>query len=296
MKIEALKNERLDKYISDEFSEISRSKIKDFIKNKQIKVNKKDEKPSYKLNVGDEIEIDDSIFEKAEIKAEEMDLKVLYENEDYAIIDKDANVIVHPSGSIVSNTLVNGIMYRFDSLSDIGGEERPGIVHRLDKDTTGLILIAKNNESHLYFKNLFKNRLVDKIYYAIVFGNFDEKEGHIETNIKRSEFDRKKMTVSEDGRLAITDYKVLKEVEGFSLLEVKIKTGRTHQIRVHMQHINHPILGDKLYSNRKSKFNLEGQLLHCGFLGFRDKNGDYKSFKAPVHEEFLKYQNILNLD
>lgn len=296
MKIIANKIERLDKYISDQFNQIPRNKIKDFIKNKQIKVNNKLEKPSYKLKLEDEIEISEELFKKDEILPEKMDLKVLFENDDYAIIDKDQNVIVHPSGSIVSKTLVNGLMERFKSLSDLGGEERPGIVHRLDKDTTGLMVIAKNNQSHQYLKDQFKDRKVDKVYFTIVHGNFDKKIGSVETYIKRDDINRKKMRVSDQGKFAQTEYEVLKEVRGYSLLKVKIKTGRTHQIRVHMKYINHPILGDSMYGNIKTRFNLDYQLLHCGYLGFFDRQGDYVSYEASVHESFKHYAEILGLD
>lgn len=158
MKLTAYENIRVDKYISDEFEEIPREKIKDFIKDKKIKVNNKSIKPSYKLELDDEIDIDDELFEVPEIKAEAMNIKVIYENEDYAIIDKDENVIVHPAGSIITGTLVNGLLYRYgyDGLSHMGGDDRPGIVHRLDKDTTGLMVIAKTNESYKYLKSLLK--------------------------------------------------------------------------------------------------------------------------------------------
>ncbi|MDD7305804.1 MAG: RluA family pseudouridine synthase [Peptoniphilaceae bacterium] len=296
MKFRADKKERLDKYISDKFETIPRNKIKDFIKKNLIRVNNNIKKPSYKLEIGDLVSISDELFKKAEILPEKMDLKVVFENNDYAVIDKDENVIVHPAGPIVSGTLVNGIMERFKSLSDLGGENRLGIVHRLDKDTTGLIIIAKNNKAYLYFKNLFQERKVDKTYITIVHGNFDKKFGHIETYIDRNKYNRKKMAVSDEGRIAITTYEVLKEVEGYSLLEVKIKTGRTHQIRLHMQYINHPILGDSLYGNIKTKFNLKSQLLHCKKLSFTDMDGNYVTYQADVHETFKKYAKILNLE
>lgn len=296
MKIKADEKQRLDKYLSDKFEEIPRNKIKDFIKENLILVNGERKKPSYKLELGDEISISEELFKEPEILPEAMDLKLIFENEDYAIIDKDEDVIVHPAGPIISGTLVNGIMERFDSLSDLGGEDRPGIVHRLDKDTTGLILIAKNNQAHQYFKNLFQERKVDKTYVTIVHGNFEEKTGHIETFIDRNIYNRKKMAVTKEGRLAITDYRVLKEVEGFSLLEVKIKTGRTHQIRVHMEHINHPIVGDSLYGNVKTNFNLDHQLLHCKKLAFTDMDGTYVTYQAKVHETFKKYAKVLDLD
>lgn len=288
---------RIDKFISDELEEIPREKIKDFIKDEKIKVNNKIIKPSFKLSEGDEIEICDSLFDVPEILPEKMNLKIVFENEDYAIIDKDEDVIVHPAGKIVKGTLVNGLLerYGYDGLSHIGGDDRPGIVHRLDKDTTGLIAITKNNDSYKYFKTMFETRKVDKLYYAIVFGNFDKKTGTIETFMDRDPHNRRKMAVRPSGRKAISHYEVIKEGDGFSLVKVKIVTGRTHQIRVHMTHINHPILGDPVYGNIKHKFNLDHQLLHCGFVGFTDMNGDYVSYTTNPHEDFLKYQNILGL-
>lgn len=297
MKIKADKEIRIDKYLSDIFEEIPREKIKDFIKNEKIKINNKKIKPSYKLIFNDEIEISDQLFEKEKIEAEKMNLKIIYENEDYAIIDKDENVIVHPAGSIVSKTLVNGLLdyFGYDNLSHIGGDDRPGIVHRLDKDTTGLILIAKNNSSYKYLKNLFETRKVDKEYLAICNGIFQKKSGIIHTFIDRDPNNRRKMAVRNSGRDAISKYEVISENKGYSLVKVKILTGRTHQIRVHMSYINHPILGDPVYGNVKHKFNLNHQLLHCHKLGFTDKNGLYKEFCADVHEDFKKYQKILGL-
>lgn len=297
MKIKADKEIRIDKYLSDIFEEIPREKIKDFIKNKKIKINNKKIKPSYKLIFNDEIEISDQLFEKEKIEAEKMNLKIIYENEDYAIIDKDENVIVHPAGSIVSKTLVNGLLdyFGYENLSHIGGDDRPGIVHRLDKDTTGLILIAKSNSSYKYLKNLFETRKVDKEYLAICNGIFQKKSGMIHTFIDRDPNNRRKMAVRNSGRDAISKYEVISENNGYSLVKVKILTGRTHQIRVHMTYINHPILGDPVYGNVKHKFNLNHQLLHCHKLGFTDKNGLYKEFCADVHEDFKKYQKILGL-
>lgn len=297
MKLQAFESIRVDKYISDEFEEIPREKIKTFIKNKKIKVNNKAIKPSYKLEIDEEIEIDDELFEVPEIKPEAMDLKIVYENDDYAVIDKDENVIVHPAGSIITGTLVNGLLdrYGYEGLSHIGGDDRPGIVHRLDKDTTGLMVITKNNESYKYMKTLFETRKVDKEYIAIVHGNFDKKSGRIENYMDRDIKDRRKMAVRPSGRIAISEYEVIKEVPGFSLVKIHIITGRTHQIRVHMTHLNHPLVGDPVYGNVKTNFNLDHQLLHCRYLGFTDQDKDYVSFEAKPHETFLKYQNVLGL-
>lgn len=297
MKIKANKEIRIDKYLSDIFEEIPREKVKVFIKDEKIKVNNKKIKPSYKLILEDDIEISDKLFEKAKIEAEDMNLKIIYENEDFAIIDKDKNVIVHPAGSIVSGTLVNGLLnyFGYDNLSHIGGDDRPGIVHRLDKDTTGLMVIAKNNSSYKYLKNLFETRKIDKEYLAICNGIFQKKSGTIQTFMDRDPNNRRKMAVTNSGRDAISKYEVISENNGYSLVKIKILTGRTHQIRVHMTYINHPLLGDPVYGNVKHKFNLDHQLLHCHKLGFTDKNGIYREFCADCHEDFKKYQKILGL-
>lgn len=288
---------RVDKYISDELDEIPREKIKDFIKASLIKVNNEKVKPSTKLKMGDEIFIDDSLFEVPEIIPEDIPLDIVYENEDFAVINKQKNLIVHPAGSIVTGTLVNALLFKYgyDGLSHIGGEDRPGIVHRLDKDTTGLMVIAKNNESYRYLKELFETRKVRKEYLAIVFGNFDQKSGRIENFMDRDPHNRRKMAVRPSGRKAISEYQVLSEVDGFSLVKVHIITGRTHQIRVHMTDINHPLLGDPVYGNFKHKFNLDHPLLHCTHLAFTDKNGRELVFDKEVPEEFEKYKNILGL-
>ena len=288
---------RVDKYISDELEEIPREKIKDFIKASLIKVNDRKIKPSFKLEMGDEIFIDDSLFEVPEIVAEDIALDIVYENEDYAVINKQKNLIVHPAGSIVTGTLVNALLFKYgyDGLSHIGGEDRPGIVHRLDKDTTGLMVIAKTNESYHYLKKLFETRQVRKEYLAIVFGNFKEKKGRIENYMDRDPHNRRKMTVRPNGRVAISEYEVISETDGFSLVKVHIITGRTHQIRVHMTDLNHPLLGDPVYGNYKHKFNLDYPLLHCTHLAFTDKDGKQVSFDQEIPEDFEKYKNILGL-
>ena len=288
---------RVDKYVSDELDEIPREKIKDFIKASLIKVNNEKVKPSTKLKMGDEIFIGDSLFEVPEILPEDIPLDIVYENNDYAIINKQKNLIVHPAGSIVTGTLVNALLYKYgyEGLSHIGGEDRPGIVHRLDKDTTGLMVIAKNNESYRYLKELFETRQVRKEYLAIVFGNFDKKSGRIENFMDRDPHNRRKMAVRPAGRKAISEYEVISEVEGFSLIKVHIITGRTHQIRVHMTDINHPLLGDPVYGNFKHKFNLDHPLLHCTHLAFKDKEGREMVFDKEVPEEFHKYKTILAL-
>lgn len=290
-------NIRVDKYISDELDEIPREKIKDFIKDSKVKVNNKKIKPSFKLSEGDEIEIDDSLFDVPEILAEDIPLDVVYENEDYAVINKQKNLIVHPAGKIVTGTLVNALLFKYgyDGLSHIGGEDRPGIVHRLDKDTTGLMVIAKSNESYRYLKSLFETRKVHKEYVAIVFGNFKKRTGRIENFMGRDPHNRRKMAVRPSGRKAISEYEVISEVEGYSLVKVRIITGRTHQIRVHMTYLNHPLLGDPVYGNVGHNFNLDHPLLHCTSLSFEESTGHVKEFSKEPPEEFMRYLKILKL-
>ncbi|MCI5840079.1 MAG: RluA family pseudouridine synthase [Peptoniphilaceae bacterium] len=293
--ISEIENIRLDKFLSLKLENQSRDDINFFIKNKEIDVNGKFEKPSYKIKKFDEININDAIFHKYDINPEKMELKIVYENDDYALIDKDINTIVHPAGKIVSGTLVNGLLYKYKNLSDISGKDRPGIIHRLDKDTTGLMIIAKNNETHLYFKDLFKKHEILKEYIAIVHGNFDNTQGKIDIGISRDNIHRKKMIADKNGKEAISFYEVLDQTKDFSLVKIKIKTGRTHQIRVHMGYINHPLLCDPLYSNRKEKYKVNHPFLHCMNLGFVDKNKNIKYFHANIHKEFKEMIDLIKL-
>ncbi|MDO4661802.1 MAG: RluA family pseudouridine synthase [Tissierellia bacterium] len=289
-------NERLDKYISDKIDDLSRSDIKRAIDSGNIKVNGKNQKPSYKIKQNDEITINDEIFSIKDISPENIDIKIVYENEDFAVINKDKDVIVHPSGNIVSGTLENALLYHFDKLSDLSGEDRKGIVHRLDRNTTGLIIIAKNNKIHQILKEKFKKREIYKEYITIVHGNFyDKLKDTIDKPIARSTTNRKKMAIDENGRKAITNYEVIDQVEGFALVKVIIKTGRTHQIRVHMRSINHPVVGDDLYCNVKESFNTKGQILHCRKMAFQIDDKKYE-FTADVDDEFKHILEILKLD
>ena len=258
-------NTRLDVFLANEV-ELSRSEIQKFIEDKKVLVNDKPQKKNYKLNLNDKIKFD---YEKEDktIRAQKHDLDVVYEDDYLAIINKDKDVIVHPTETIYSDTLVNYLMYNFKNLSDIDGDYRRGIVHRLDKDTTGLIIIAKDNDTHLKLKEIIKNHEIIKTYLCIVHGKIDES-GTIEEYMNRNPKDRKKMMVSDEGKLSISQYERLDYNDDYSLVKVQIKTGRTHQIRVHMNYIHHPILGDKLYGLKKEKILFDSQVLHAYNLQF----------------------------
>lgn len=258
-------NTRLDVFLVNEV-ELSRSEIQKFIEDKKVLVNDKPQKKNYKLNSNDKIKFD---YEKEDktIRAQKHDLDVVYEDDYLAIINKDKDVIVHPTETIYSDTLVNYLMYNFKNLSDIDGDYRRGIVHRLDKDTTGLIIIAKDNDTHLKLKEIIKNHEIIKTYLCIVHGKIDES-GKIEKYMSRNPKDRKKMMISDEGKLSVSYYERLDYNDDYSLVKVQIKTGRTHQIRVHMNYIHHPILGDKLYGLKKEKILFYSQVLHAYNLQF----------------------------
>lgn len=285
---------RLDAYISKEIEDLSRSMIQKLLEEDKINVNGKIEKPSYKVQEGDIIEV--SIEEPKEVKIEAQDipLDIIYEDNDILVVNKQKGLVVHPANGNPDGTLVNAIMAHCkDSLSGIGGELRPGIVHRLDKDTSGLLIIAKNDKAHIQVSEQIKNREVKKTYIALVRGTIAEDEATINMPIGRSTKDRKKMAVTKDGKEAVTHFKVLNRYTtnkgSYTLLEIKIDTGRTHQIRVHMAEIGHPVIGDSVYSNGKNEFGVEGQCLHAKRLEFvHPITGKEMKLEAPLPEYFQK--------
>ena len=251
------KNIRLDKIISNIEKDISRTSIQRMIENEYILVNGKKARTSYKVAVDDVITIEKEEPVEINILPEKIPLDVIYEDDDILIVNKPKGMVVHPGNGNPDGTLVNAVMaICHNSLSGIGGKIRPGIVHRIDKDTSGLVIVAKNDKAHINISNQIKNRAVIKIYTALVRGNVKENEATINMPIGRSTKDRKKMAVNKNGKEAITDFKVLKRYHGYTLLELKIKTGRTHQIRVHMAEIGYPIVGDIVYSNGKNPFGI----------------------------------------
>ena len=273
------------------FAEQSRSFFQKLIKDGHVSVNNKLEKANYRLKLEDfvQIEIPDAV--EAQIQPENIPLDILYEDEDLLVVNKPKGMVVHPSAGHYTGTLVNAVMYHCkNSLSGINGEIRPGIVHRIDMDTTGSLIVCKNDESHLAIAEQIKIHSINRIYRGIVCGVVKEEEGTIHAPIGRHPIDRKKMAINEkNGKDAITHYKVLERFEKYTYMEFKLETGRTHQIRVHMASIGHPLLGDPLYSNGKSSYKLQGQTLHAMTIGFiHPKTGKYIEISAPLPEYFEK--------
>lgn len=291
-----LEDMRLDVYIVKKYNKLSRMMVQRLIENGNILVNGKRQKTSYKVQVGDEIELDIPEAKETEIKAEDIPIEVVYEDDDIIVVNKPKGMVVHPANGNYNGTLVNAIMSMCkDSLSGIGGEIRPGIVHRLDKDTSGILIIAKNDKAHINMSEQIKNREVKKIYIALVRGIVPENEATINMPIGRSNKDRKKMSVRKDGKEAITHFKVLKRYNKYTLLEVKIDTGRTHQIRVHLAEIGYPVVGDMVYSNGKNEFGIEGQMLHAKSLEFKHPiTGKKMYLEAKLPEYFKDILNDLN--
>lgn len=283
--------ERLDKYISMLFPEQSRSFFQKIIKDGHVTVNDKAEKANYRLKIEDlvKVEIPDAV--ETQILPENIPLDILYEDDDLLVVNKPKGMVVHPSAGHYSGTLVNAIMYHCkDSLSGINGEIRPGIVHRIDMDTTGSLIVCKNDEAHVAIAEQIKVHSVNRIYRGIVYGVVKDDEGVIHAPIGRHPNERKKMAINEkNGKDAITHYKVLERFDRYTYMEFKLETGRTHQIRVHMASIGHPLLGDTLYSNGKSPYKLQGQTLHAMLIGFvHPKTNEYIEISAPLPEYFEK--------
>lgn len=262
---------RLDSFISEECGlNLSRTMVKKLLDEEKILVNNELQKASYKPEIGDILTIDIPKPKEIKLEAQDIPVPVVYEDNDIIVVNKPKGMVVHPANGNLDGTLVNAILAMCkDSLSGIGGEIRPGIVHRLDKDTSGLLIVAKNDLAHMNMSKQIQERKVTKKYIALVKGNVPEDEATIHMPIARSTKDRKKMAVDAKGKDAITHFKVLKRYGKYTLLELKIDTGRTHQIRVHMSYIGHPVVGDMVYSNGKNEFGVEGQMLHAKSLEFK---------------------------
>lgn len=287
---------RVDKWISQAIPDMSRSYIQKLIKDGKVCVNGTAQKASYRLKAGDEIVFEIPDAAEPEINPENIPLDILYEDKDLLIINKPKDMVVHPAPGHYSGTLVNAVMYHCGSdLSGINGVLRPGIVHRIDKDTTGSIVICKNDSTHRALAELLKTHDITRRYHAIVKGVIEEEEGSIDAPIGRHPNDRKKMAINhEHGKNAVTHYKVLKRFSQYTYIECKLETGRTHQIRVHMASIGHPLLGDAIYGIEEKKYHLKGQTLHAKVLGFiHPVTGEYLETDAPLPEYFKHLLDIL---
>ena len=286
---------RLDMYVSNQDNEITRTAAQRLIEKEKILVNGRKQKVAYKVIEGDIITIQETEPKQIELKAQEIPIDIIYEDKDIIVVNKPKGMVVHPANGNPDGTLVNAIMAICkDSLSGIGGEIRPGIVHRLDKDTSGLLIVAKNDRAHVNMSEQIKNHEVKKTYIALVRGIIKENEATIDMPIGRSRSDRKKMAVDKNGRNAITHIKVLKRYDKYTLLEINIETGRTHQIRVHLSHIGYPIIGDYTYSNGKNEFGVIGQCLHAKCLEFKHPvTGKEMKLEAPLPEYFEDILKIL---
>ena len=289
-------DERIDKCISNYMENLSRSYIQKIIKDGNVFVNERVVKANYRVKTEDNIRfiLPDSI--EPDIPAQNIPLDILYEDQDILIVNKPKNMVVHPAPGHYEGTLVNAIMYHCKGeLSGINGVMRPGIVHRIDKYTTGSLIVCKNDSSHNAIAELLKTHDITRKYRAIVYGNIVEEKGTVNTPIGRHPNDRKKMAINEkNGKCAVTHYRVLERFGKYTYIECQLETGRTHQIRVHMASIGHPLLGDEVYSGRKSPFKLEGQVLHAMTIGFiHPRNREYMEFEAPLPEYFERLLSVL---
>lgn len=288
--LEVTKNEnkRVDTYISQEVESLSRTMIQKLLEEHKVLINGKATKASYKVECGDKIEVEIPELKETKLKPQNIFVPVIYEDKDIIVVNKPKGMVVHPANGNPDGTLANAILAMCkDSLSGIGGEIRPGIVHRLDKDTSGLLIIAKNDEAHMKMSKQIQDRKVEKRYIVLVKGNVPDDEATINMPIARSKQDRKKMAVDKDGKEAVTHFKVIKRYKNYTLLEIKIDTGRTHQIRVHMSYIGYPVVGDYTYSNGKNEFGIVGQMLHARYLKFKHPiTGKEISLEAPLPEYF----------
>lgn len=287
------KGKRLDAYIATKNENITRTSAQRMIEEGNILVNGKKQKVAYKINIDDVVTVVPEEIKEISIEAEDIPIDVIYEDKDIIVVNKPKGMVVHPANGNYNGTLVNAIMGMCkETLSGIGGELRPGIVHRLDKDTSGLLIIAKNDKAHVKMSEQIKNHEVKKTYIALVRGVIKENEATIDMPIGRSTSDRKKMAVNKEGKNAITHIKVLKRYDKYTLLQVNIETGRTHQIRVHLSYIGYPIIGDTTYSNGKNEFGVVGQCLHAKSLEFKHPiTGKEMKLEAPLPEYF---QDIIN--
>ena len=283
---------RIDKYLSDVIEGKSRSFIQGLIEKDSIKVNGKIPKSNYKLKALDEIEVILPEPEVLNVEAENIPIDIIYEDEDVVVVNKAQGMVVHPAPGNYNGTLVNALLYHCKNLSSINGVIRPGIVHRIDKDTSGVLVIAINDEAHTFLSEQLKDHSMKREYYALIEGRLKNDRGTIDKSLGRSKKDRLKIGIVEGGKRAVTHYEVIERYNGYTLIKCVLETGRTHQIRVHMASIGFPLVGDPLYGFKRQKFKVEGQVLHAKTLGFiHPRTKKYMEFTTDLPEYFT---NILN--
>ena len=282
-------NKRVDVFLNEEMEDISRSALQKNIEKGNITVNGEKISKNYKLRIGDIVEAELPPPENIDIVPEDIPLDIMYEDDDLIVINKPQNMVVHPAPGHYTGTLVNALMFHCgDNLSGINGVLRPGIVHRIDKDTSGVLVIAKSDLAHKGLSEQLAEHSMKRVYNAIVYNSFSEESGTVDRNIDRSKNDRKKMAVvMQGGRNAVTHYKVIEKLGKYTWVELQLETGRTHQIRVHMSYIGHPLLGDPVYGPKKCPFNLNGQVLHAKVWGFiHPRTGEYMEFNSELPDYF----------
>ena len=282
-------NKRVDVFLNEEMEDVSRSALQQNIEKGNITVNGEKISKNYKLRLGDIVEAELPPPENIDIVPEDIPLDIMYEDDDLIVINKPQNMVVHPAPGHYTGTLVNALMFHCgDNLSGINGVLRPGIVHRIDKDTSGVLVIAKSDLAHKGLSEQLAEHSMKRVYNAIVYNSFSEESGTVDRNIDRSKNDRKKMAVvMQGGRNAVTHYKVIEKLGKYTWVELQLETGRTHQIRVHMSYIGHPLLGDPVYGPKKCPFNLNGQVLHAKVLGFiHPRTGEYMEFNSELPDYF----------
>ncbi len=283
---------RIDKVLVS-YIDKSRTQIADLIKDGYVLVNGKTVKSNYKVELNDEIEVLEKEVQDLSLTKEDMNLEIVYEDSDVAVVNKPSGMVVHPAAGNQEHTLVNGLLAQMDITSSINGVARPGIVHRIDKDTSGLLMIAKNDKAMESLSNQLKEHTCNRIYVGLVYGLIGEDTGKIIAPIARSKDDRKKMAIDKDGKEAITHFRVLKRYMGYTLCEFKLETGRTHQIRVHMKYINHPLVGDPVYGPRHI-IGEHGQFLHAKTIGFvHPTTNEYMEFTSELPEYFNEFLKTL---
>lgn len=287
-------NMRLDVYLSKMLEDKSRSFIQNLIEEGNAVINKISKKSNYKLKSGDKVELTIPSPAMLDLKPEDIPLDILYEDKDVIVVNKPQGMVVHPASGVYEGTLVNALLNHCTDLSGINGVSRPGIVHRIDKDTSGVLVVAKNDFAHNKLAEQLKNHSMKRVYIALAEGIIKEEEGIVNQPLARHPVDRIKIAVIKGGREAVTHYKVIKRFKSSSLIECRLETGRTHQIRVHMSFLGHPLVGDPVYGYKKQRFNLNGQMLHAKVLGFlHPVTGEYMEFEAEPPEYFKKVIEIL---